>query len=300
MAEIYHAGELAVQAQAGVQEMARKVGQGIKPVIATAARNFLRDQSLALIGSADQRGQVWASLLTGAPGFLQTPSEQTVRVAAAPLPGDPLSDNLRDGADVGLLAIDLATRRRMRVNGVVELRPDGFTIRARQVYSNCHKYIQARRLEPRANGARQAATVSRTDRLTPAQQAWISRTDTFFIASAHPNGGADISHRGGNPGFVRVVDATTLIVPDYAGNTMFQTLGNLHVNPQAGLLAIDFANGATLQLTGTARIIWDPDRVAAFTGAQRLLEITVAEAVEMVDGSPFFARAVEPSPFNPA
>jgi predicted pyridoxine 5'-phosphate oxidase superfamily flavin-nucleotide-binding protein len=122
----------------------------------------------------------------------------------------------------------------------------------------------------------------------------------LFIASAHPHGGADVSHRGGNPGFVHVVDARTLLMPDYAGNTMFQTLGNLQVNPQAGLLLIDFASGATLQMAGTTRIVWDGQRVTEFAGAERLVEVTVAEVIEIADAHPFRSHTVEYSPFNPA
>ena len=127
-----------------------------------------------------------------------------------------------------------------------------------------------------------------------------SARSASFIASAQAEGGADISHRGGNPGFIRVVDARTLLVPDYAGNTMFQTLGNLQANPQAGLLWIDFAGGATLQVTGTARIIWDAERVAGFAGAERLVEVRVAEVVEIADAHPFRSHTVEYSPINPA
>ena len=122
----------------------------------------------------------------------------------------------------------------------------------------------------------------------------------MFIASAHPDGGADVSHRGGNPGFVRVVDARTLILPDYAGNTMFQTLGNLQANPHTGLLLIDFVGGTTLQVAGTARIIWDAERTAGFVGAERLVEVTVADVVEITDAHPFRSDTVEYSSFNPA
>jgi predicted pyridoxine 5'-phosphate oxidase superfamily flavin-nucleotide-binding protein len=297
----YHAGELSVQRQAGVEAQARRIGQGIKSTMPTAAQAFLQQQPMVLVGSIAAGGQVWASLLTGAPGFLMPVNERTLRIAATPVFGDPLRANLHDHAAVGLLAVDLASRRRMRLNGQIECLSDGsFVIRAHQVYANCLKYIQARTLEMIGTRMRGPGSIRRGDRLTPAQQAWIAHSDTLFIASAHPDGGADVSHRGGNPGFVRVVDACTLIVPDYAGNTMFQTLGNLQAKPQVGLLLIDFTGGATLQMSGTARIIWDAQRVAEFAGAERLLEVTVAEAVEIADAHPFRSHTIDYSPFNPA
>ena len=301
MTTSYHAGELSVQRQAGVEEQARRIGQGIKATIPPAAQAFLQQQPMVLVGSIDTGGQVWASLLMSTPGFLMPIDERTLRIAATPVVGDPLRANLHDQAEVGLLAIDLTNRRRMRLNGQVECLPDGScAVHARQVYANCPKYIQARTLETIATGVRGPGRIRRSDRLSAEQQAWVARSDTVFIASAHPEGGADISHRGGNPGFVRVVDARTLLIPDYAGNTMFQTLGNLQVNPQAGLLVIDFARGATLQMAGTTRIIWDAERVAGFAGAERLVEVTVAEVLEIADAHPFRSHTVEYSPFNPA
>jgi len=301
MTSSYHAGELSVQRQAGVEAQARRIGQGIKSIMPTTAQAFLQQQPMALVGSIAAGGQVWASLLTGAPGFLMPVNERTLRIAATPVFGDPLRANLHDHAAVGLLAVDLASRRRMRLNGQIECLSDGsFAIRAHQVYANCLKYIQARTLEMIGTRMRGSGSIRRGDRLTPEQQAWIAHSDTLFIASAHPDGGADVSHRGGNPGFVRVVDACTLIMPDYAGNTMFQTLGNLQANPQVGLLLIDFTGGTTLQMSGTARIIWDAQRVAEFAGAERLLEVTVAEAVEIAGAHPFRSHTIDYSPFNPA
>ena len=301
MTSIYHAGELSVQRQAGVEAQARRIGQGLKATMPPAAQAFLQQQPMVLVGSSNANGQVWASLLTGTPGFLMPVDERTLHIAATPVFGDPLRANLRGHAAVGLLAIDLASRRRMRLNGQIECLSDGsFAIRARQVYANCLKYIQARTLEMIGTRMGGPGSIRRCDRLTAAQQAWIAHSDTLFIASAHPDGGADVSHRGGNPGFVRVVDACTLIVPDYAGNTMFQTLGNLQANPQVGLLLIDFTGGATLQMSGTARIIWDVQRVAEFAGAERLVEVTVAGAVEIADAHPLRSDTIEYSPFNPA
>lgn len=93
--------------------------------------------------------------------------------------------------------------------------------------------------------------------LTERQQDWITAADTFFIGSAHVQAGTDASHRGGNPGFVQVHDSRTLRWPDYAGNNLFNTLGNLNVEARAGLLFLDFEHGHTLQLTGSATVSWE-------------------------------------------
>ncbi len=228
--------------------------------------------------------------------------ERTVRIDATPFPGDPLAGALQEGVgtQVGLLAIDLATRRRLRLNGEAERRTDDIYVRTRQVYANCPKYIQIR--EPKAGKAEpglQDRHAVRSRGLTDEQRHFISDTDTFFIASVHPEGGSDASHRGGNPGFVRFLGEDALEFPDYSGNTMFNTLGNIAVNPNAGLLFLDFERGSTLQLTGEARIVWDAGRAVGFSRTERVVEFGVEEVIETRGALPLRWRLEAYSPFNP-
>jgi hypothetical protein len=130
-------------------------------------------------------------------------------------------------------------------------------------------------------------------------RARLERADTFFLATVHPTAGADVSHRGGTPGFVRVRDERTLAWPDYQGNMMFMSLGNIAVHPGAGILLVDFESGDVLQLTGEARIDWDPERAATLAGAQRVIELRVDEVIDSPGASPLRWRLLEPSPFNP-
>ena len=302
MSAKYHPGEIEVQERAGVRPMAERVGNSIRPTIPSAAREFLMEQPMIVVGAVGASGRVWASLLAGEPGFVRAIDERTVRIAATPLPSDPLAEPLRRaGTKVGVIAIDLATRRRVRLNGEAERRPDGIYVRTQQVYANCPKYIQAR--EPESGGAEPESRdgyAARSRGLTDEQRRLVSNADTFFIASAHPEGGADASHRGGNPGFVRFVDENALEFPDYSGNTMFNTLGNIAANPRAGLLFLDFERGVTLQLTGGARIVWDAWRAARFAGAERVVEFRLREAVETLGAVPLRWGFKGYSPFNPA
>ena len=302
MSANYHPGEIEVQERAGVRSMAERVSNSIHPTIPPAAREFL-EEPMVVVGSVGADGRVWASLLAGEPGFVRALDERTVRINATPLPDDPLAEALQGaGTQVGLLAIDLATRRRLRLNGEAERRPDGrIHVRARQVYANCPKYIQAREPETgRAEPDSQDGHTLRSRGLTDEQRRLISDADTFFIASAHPEGGADASHRGGNPGFVRFLGENVLEFPDYSGNTLFNTLGNVAINPSAGLLFLDFEGGGTLQLTGEAQIVWDAARAARFAGAERVVEFRYREAVETRGAVPLRWRFEGYSPFNPA
>ena len=120
------------------------------------------------------------------------------------------------------------------------------------------------------------------------------------MASAHSEGGADASHRGGNPGFVRFLGENALEFLDYSGNTMFNTLGNIAANPSAGPLFLDFEGGGTVQLTGKAQIIWDARRAARFAGAERVVEYRGREVIETRGAVPLRWRFEGYSPFNPA
>jgi predicted pyridoxine 5'-phosphate oxidase superfamily flavin-nucleotide-binding protein len=301
MSTPFHAGELAVQRRAGAQTAAARIETSIRPTLLPVAQAFLRLQQMIIVGSVGADGRVWASLLSGPPGFAVALNEQLVAVAATPLPGDPLGEQANVGDRVALLAIDLAQRKRMRLNGQITARPNGqFCIKTQQVYANCPKYIQARALHAQDGAPVAPHLVRRARLLSKTQRAWIGQADTFFIASAHPTAGVDVSHRGGNPGFVRVVDAGHLLFPDYAGNTLFQTLGNLTVDPHAGLLFMDFVRGTTLLLTGRAQVVWDDDRAVAFAGAERVVEFAVEAAIEMAGASPLRGELLQYSPFNPS
>jgi predicted pyridoxine 5'-phosphate oxidase superfamily flavin-nucleotide-binding protein len=288
----YHEGERDVQARAGVQVEISRRNKMIHPAIPPQATTFLSGLSMVVVGSIDGRGQVWASMLTGRPGFLQAMNQATLRIQAVPVPGDPLNENLRIAAPVGIIAIEFASRRRMRINGRVVRLDDGLHIGAEQVYGNCPKYIQPRELSMEDAAPAQEPYATRGEVLTPDQRRWIEQANTFFIATYHEEGGADASHRGGNPGFVRVLNQQTLVWPDYPGNQMFQTLGNLVSYPNSGLLFIDFDDGRTLQLNGEARIRWEQDALASFPDAERLVEFRLQEVVETVGAHTLQARSL--------
>ncbi|MDZ4770167.1 MAG: pyridoxamine 5'-phosphate oxidase family protein [Chloroflexota bacterium] len=306
----YHEGERLVQMRVGVAAEAARIGRGIHDTIPPTAAAFLGQQRMLIVGSvgrpdetADGQTAIWASLLTGEPGFVRAVSAERIRVEALPVASDPLLDNLSAHADIGLLAIDLAARQRMRVNGLAVVREDGIEIAAHQVYANCPKYIQSRDLVVTdAPTSAFTGDAQHGSALTPAQRDWIAAADTFFIASHHSEGGADVSHRGGQPGFIHVeqVENTShLLFPDYSGNRMFQTLGNLTSNPRAGLLFIDFETGATLQLTGTTVIHWDEAMRARFVGAQRVIGFHIERTIETPGATALRWAFGSYSPANP-
>jgi len=275
----FHRGEQAVQARIGVRERMEQAGRRIvRDFMPDEHREFFADLPFLVVGSADARGALLASLLIGEPGFVQSPTSRELVIVSDPFPDDPLADNLAAGAALGLLGIELATRRRNRANGHVARATAGrFELDVEQSFGNCKQYIQSRA----GVLVRPAAPSAEGELLSPAALELLSRTDTSFIATSSRDAargfeeGLDVSHRGGRRGFIRSeheLGATRLTLPDFSGNFMFNTFGNLEVNPRAGFLALDFESGGLLSLTGTARVIWEGAPVAAFEGAQRLLE----------------------------
>lgn len=277
-------------------------------------RDFMPDQHrelftklpFVIVGTVDGHGQPWASVLASPPGFITSATPHELMISARPLRADPLVDTLVCDARIGLLGIEPPTRRRNRMNGIIEcITENGFRVRVNQSFGNCPKYIQARKPEYVTRGA--VAQVLYCNGLgDEAIRRMILRADTFFIATAYPVDkrdaatpahGVDVSHRGGKPGFVRVDDDNCLTVPDYAGNQFFNTIGNLLVNPRAGLLFIDFETGDLLYLAVEAEIIWEGEPVKAFAGAQRLLRFRVGEVLLVKASLPLRWGPVQMSPF---
>jgi uncharacterized protein len=295
----FHDGEIAVQTQAGVREEAQRLVNAISTTIKPSAEEFLRTQQLAVASTVDTNSRVWASLLTGKPGFVQVLNRKTVQVNATPIKSDPLYPNLGSNSDIGLLVIDLENRRRLRLNGKAEVNQEYIKLQIEQAFFNCPKYIQVRHIEKAVTDSLAKPEAFIKDTLSEKNQLWITQADTFFIASYHPEKGADASHRGGFPGFVRLLNSHKLVFPDYSGNNMFQTFGNLIVNSNAGLLFIDFAQGHTLQLSGKAKVIWDVERLNEFAGAQRLVEFDIEQVLESKNATSLCWRFGEYSPVNP-
>jgi len=288
----FHAGERALQLQAGSREQMAVAGpRVIRDYMPDQHREFFAQLPFVVVGSLDANLQPWASVLAAPAGFAHSPDATHLRVDALPAAGDPLAGQLAQGASLGLLGIEPHTRRRNRMNGTVEsLDATGFMLEVQQSFGNCPRYIQAR--EPVFAAARTAsAQVQWLDRLDLAAERLIGSADTLFIATAYPEAaaagdeadarshGVDVSHRGGRPGFVRVDEGGVLTVPDFNGNRFFNTLGNLLAHPRAGLLFIDYDSGDLLHVAATAEIVLDGPELAEFEGAERLLRLHVEHAL---------------------
>lgn len=302
----FHEGEIAVQRRAGESPMAERNGAVIGNKIPRGALAFVRQQPLAVAGARDINGRPWASLLLGKPGFLDPDEDgRSLRIhfdAAARRQSALFRQSIAATRMFGMLIIDLGSRRRLRINGrAASISADELLLNVDEAYPNCPKYIQRRSIRP---GPQDTPLATRPQRegtvLDPELTALVRNADTFFVASAHRSHGVDVSHRGGDPGFVQVIDPATLKIPDYPGNSMFNTLGNLALNPNAGLVFPDFEGHRILQLTGATEILWEQsDEANETAGTRRFWRFHVRSWLETPILIPLASEFLDYSRFNP-
>lgn len=273
----FHDGEVALQKAVGVAERMEAFGRRvIRDHMPDQHRDFYRQLPFIVLGAVDAAGDTWVTLLSGRPGFMTSPDPKRLAFAAYPDPQDPATVSLTEGAAVGPLGIELHTRRRNRMNGTLRaLTAEGFEVAVEHAFGNCPQYIQLRDFAfVREPGDFTEVPAARTLGMdSPRVRAMIAEADTFFVSSYFDGANGrhvDASHRGGKSGFVRINTDGSLKIPDFAGNLHFNTLGNILLNPNVGLVFPDFATGDMLHLTGDAEVVLDSDEIAAFQGAERL------------------------------
>lgn len=302
---VFHPGEIALQERQGVSERIGEIGKRIiRPFMPQQHQSFFQQLPFIVAGHADTNGQVWASLwLSDKERFITSPDDKTLILDALPLAGDPLSDALQPEQKIGLLGIELHSRRRNRLTTTVQSVSEGITTLAvNQSFGNCPQYIQNRKIEYIPADERPKPDVQTQVTLDESARALICQSDTFFVATAYDDksgaasNGADVSHRGGKPGFVKVDEDGVLTIPDYAGNNLFNTLGNIHLNPNAGLLFIDFNQGHLLSLSGKADIQWDAPETKHFNGALRMWRFKPEKVIWLRHALPFRWKLNEFSP----
>lgn len=304
---LFHSGEIELQSRVGsdVREQVEAFSQrAIRPFMPEQHRTFFAQLPFMVVGVVDAQGRPWASLLSGLPGFVQTPTDRQIQMTT-PMPvAAPLQEGLKSGAPIGMLGIELGTRRRNRANGMIaEAGPESLQIEIQQSFGNCPKYIQTRTVSWREGTTEPRYEALET--LTEEALRLISGSDMFFVATYVDDLDAaderrrmvDVSHRGGKPGFVRLLADGRLEVPDFVGNYMFCTLGNMLRNPVAGLVFPDFESGDLLHISGETELLWDGPEATQYTGAVRAWRIRPHQAFWLRKALPFSASGPDYSPF---
>ncbi|OIQ44525.1 MAG: pyridoxamine 5'-phosphate oxidase [Roseobacter sp. MedPE-SW] len=304
----FHAGEQKLQSENGSREMMEQFGRKvIRPYMPEQHRAFFAQLPFLVVGAVDAEGWPWASLFPGAPGFAQSPDNRHIDIALNASTADPVRSALHPEAPLGLLGIEMHSRRRNRMNGrVSRVGEDEIQLRVDQSFGNCPQYIQHRDitfLRDATDSSPAQASLPFTQLDAEARRR-IKEADVFFVASAveaqdDPSiEGVDVSHRGGRPGFVQI-DGNSLIVPDFPGNNHFNTFGNFLLNPKAGLVFPDFETGTLLMLTGTTELLSkEAPEISGFHGADRGWRFTLHHGLWLRDALPFRAKLGAFSPHS--
>jgi predicted pyridoxine 5'-phosphate oxidase superfamily flavin-nucleotide-binding protein len=301
----FHSAEIAVQERLGIAELVAQYSEGfIRTTMPEQHRHFYSELPFVVLGVPDHKGYPWPIPLFGQVGFIQSPNETTLHFIGLPNLIKTLDLEFITGQKIGLLGMQLSTRRRNRVNGVIQtIGDESFLIQVEQSFGNCPKYIQKRELTWAAHS--QPLQHSLNEKLTTVIDdnaiALIEDSDTFFIASRTKHfdkdrrTGIDASHRGGKPGFVKVED-NKLKFPDFRGNGFFNTLGNIESDNRVGLFFPDFTTGNAVFVAGKANILWDEKAREGFNGAERIVEVSIEKSIYLQEFLAMTAGLDELSP----
>ena len=274
----FHTSEQAIQSKLGMRDKMEQFGQRvIRDYLPEQHRDFYRQLPVLFLGHSDKNGWPWASILFNPPGFIESPDKHNLKIKAKPLLGDPLHDSLQVGLPLGILGLEFHSKRRNRASTHIRsVSDEGIEVKVNQSFGNCPKYINDHQLKFLKQWSSDETKIQRIEAFDQDTQNFIAQADTFFVASEAPkkkykaNEGADISHRGGKCGFIRIDNEKQITIPDYSGNFHFNTFGNFLENPKAGLLFIDFTKAKILTLTGHVKIIWESVDIFNFPLAERL------------------------------
>ncbi|TQN69128.1 hypothetical protein CSHISOI_06335 [Colletotrichum shisoi] len=322
----FHAGELALHNLLKVPRQSNPTAAGLPP--SYGAR--IAASPLLAFGTLDRHNRPWTTLWGGEAGGVARPiAEDVLSVRSrVDVVDDPVlsalwdvdeepGEGVKDGEVVqpGLrgdggrlvagLGIDLRTRDRVKfagrlVAGAVNGGEVQVAVKVEESLGNCPKYLNKKDVEARASIEK--GRVERGLPLDEGALGLVERADMVFLTSGHEES-MDTNHRGGPRGFVRVarndVGGVEIVYPEFSGNRLYQTLGNLKVNPLIGIAIPDFETSDVLYLTGSASILFGRDAAAHLPHTKLAVKITVAAAVFVESGLPFVGTPLEASPYNP-
>ncbi|OKL56242.1 hypothetical protein UA08_08544 [Talaromyces atroroseus] len=292
---------------------------------------------LLALGALDADGRPWSTVWGGEPGFASVIDTDIVGMRAlVDRIYDPVVDalfdqsNVADGSSIRAeggnkmisgVIIDLEKRKRVKLYGKVILgtledpegnSPEGISklsgkrgqaqlvVKIEESLGNCPKYLHKTHIVPAVPEPR---LISASPRLPPQALKLVNDADCFFISSYHQDTDMDTNYRGGPPGFVRVISADSkgavLVYPEYSGNRLYQSLGNLMMNHQAGLVFPSFETGDALYMTVMTEILLGADADALLPRCNLAVKMTVVEARYVEKALAFRGVPIDKSPYTP-
>jgi ferredoxin-NADP reductase/predicted pyridoxine 5'-phosphate oxidase superfamily flavin-nucleotide-binding protein len=283
---------------------------------------------LLAFGTLDSQDRPWVTLWGGSPGFSESlgqgmvgtrtlvdgEHDPVIQALVADGKGFEKPRSREDAKLIAGLAIDLMTRKRVKTAGrlvgcmvqEVETEPEGDTpaksqnllqivTKIEQSLGNCPKYLNQYEIRPAPVASK---LVTEGASLSDEGRDLITAADMFFLSTSTEDD-MDVNHRGGPQGFVRIMSRTEIVYPEYSGNRLYQSLGNLQLNPKIGLVFPNYSTGDVLYITGTTEILTDKDATNVLPGSNLAVKITINKARFVSNGLPFRGTRQSPSPYNP-
>ncbi|EGD98956.1 oxidoreductase [Trichophyton tonsurans CBS 112818] len=293
---------------------------------------------LLALGTLDKQGRPWSTVWGGQAGFVGPVAQSIIGIRNV-IDGtnDPVAETLLGGELAGTivkepppgrpmsaLPIDMENRRRVKLMGRMVAgsmeedtqedpgnRSIGNTtpqksaqiqlvMKVEGSLGNCPKYINKKHITPALPHPK---LISNSPHLPQEALDLLGRIDTLFVASSHGNDSMDSNIRGGPPGFVRVLsnDSTgaVIVYPEYSGNRLYQTLGNLQTTPLAGYAFPDFDLGHILYITGKTEVLVGKDAAKLLPRSNLAVRVSVTAARYVENGLSFRGEAMQRSPYNP-
>ena len=304
-------------------------GDPTKPGLSAHAQRLLHLSSLLAVGTVDDEGRPWTTLLGGEQGFARSLGQSIVGVKAlADASHDPVLRTLlaqprvstpgeyETAREFSALGIHLASRDRVKLQGRLlggsrvgnesslntsqdEATEVQMALAIEGSLGNCPKYLNKKDI---VLAVPLPVPLPATLPLPQPALDLLAKADTIFITSHHPSH-MSTNHRGGPPGFIRVEcnDSQSVILayPEYSGNRLYQTLGNLILDPRAGIVVPDFDTGNVLYISGTSKIIFGKDASRLLPRSNLAVQIRVEAAKFVHKGLGFRGLPGERSPYNP-
>jgi hypothetical protein len=246
---VYHAGQLAAQAEAGTTRVAQKLADWVGPV-----PDFARGADLIVLATPDGAGELRFTVVSGPAPLVQVAETPALRLGLPPAAGE----SVGTPAACGGLVINLGLARRARVNGTLRLGADGPELLVTEAFTLCRKYLAPSVAAPEP-GIRVGPGLREP---VPLEDPWlvslVARAETTFLASVSPAGMPDVAHRGGEPGFLRYQPgAARLAWTEFVGDGVFKSAGNIRATGTMALLVPDLASGDGAVLLGRGEYVTD-------------------------------------------
>jgi len=254
MNNIFHEGEYHIQETMGVRKDSDALSSMIQNKLPFIAKGFLRELKFCVLTLSIKEDDIYSATVYNDSGFIDILDDSTILINLNKKSYIPPSYLKNNDLTIGFLGIDFEQAMRIRVNGKAKILNNKILLSINEAYANCPKYIK-KRIHVESKNKPLFQHIIKNNTITKEFKDVLSNTDTFFLASLHKKKGADISHKGGKEGFVKVISSTKLQFTDMPGNNLFNSLGNIHINSSVNLLFIDFINNDTYLFIGNASII---------------------------------------------